>query len=186
MSEYGAGASVKQQEDPVSRVQPGSTWHPEQYQAKFHEVYWKEFAARPWLVFDFVWVGIDFPAWPRNEGDRPWINDKGLVTEDRTTKKDAYYFYQANWSDKPMVHITSERFLTRRVRAAVVKVYTNTDKVDLTLNGQALPPQPVTDHIATWKIDLADGDNEIVAAIKDSAGKDLRDTVHWTYTDKID
>jgi beta-galactosidase len=185
MSEYGAGASIKQQEDPVARVQPTSTWHPEQYQSKYHEYYWKELSARPWLVFDFVWVGFDFPVYSRNEGDRPSINDKGLVTEDRTTKKDAYYFYQANWSDKPMLHITSARFVTRRVRATTVKVYTNVDKVDLTLNGKALPSQPVTDHMATWKIDLADGDNEIIAVGKDSSGKDLRDTVHWTYTDKV-
>jgi beta-galactosidase len=182
ISEYGAGGSVKQQEDPPARTQPTSSWHPEQYQTAFHEFYWKQFSTRPWLIHDFIWVAFDFPSYFRNEGDRPAINDKGLVTEDRTTKKDSYYWYQANWSDKPMVHITSARFVKRRIQAATVKVYSNVTEVQLSLNGQALPPQPVVEHIATWKIKLATGDNEIIA----SAGKDLRDVVHWNYYDVVE
>ena len=39
------------------------------------------------------------------EGDRSGINDKGLVTHDRKIKKDAYYFYRANWNPEPMIYI---------------------------------------------------------------------------------
>ena len=41
---------------------------------------------------------FDFGAAHRTEGDRPGINDKGLVTFDRKVKKDSYYFYKANWN----------------------------------------------------------------------------------------
>ena len=40
-------------------------------------------------------------------------NDKGLVTADRKTKKDAFYFYKANWSEEPVLYITSRRYTER-------------------------------------------------------------------------
>ena len=177
VSEYGAGASIAQQEDPVKRPNTQASWHPEQYQAAYHESNWQQLNARPFVWSDFVWVAFDFPSIWRNEGDRPGINEKGLVTEDRQTKKDAYYWYQANWSDKLMVHITSPRFTPRRVRHATIKVYSNMPEVRLSLNGDSLGAQPVVNHIATVAVDLKDGDNVVEAF----AGKDLHDRVVWTY-----
>ncbi len=182
ISEYGAGASVKDQEDPTGRPATTSYWHPEQYQAAYHEANWKQLAARPWLWSNYVWAAFDFPAYARNEGDRPGMNDKGLISEDRLVKKDAYYWYQANWSDRLMVHITSPRYQHRRTRNVTVKVYSNTDEVRLSLNGESVPAQKVVDHIATWKVVLKDGDN----AVEAFAGKDLHDIVHWTYSDRVE
>ena len=34
----------------------------------------------------------------RHEGGIPGRNDKGLVTYDRKVKKDAFYYYKANWN----------------------------------------------------------------------------------------
>ena len=177
VSEYGAGASILHQEDPPKAVVPQAYWHPEQYQALYHEENWKVLKARPYLWSNFIWVAFDFPSFRRNEGDRPAINDKGLVTEDRQTKKDAYYWYQANWWEKPMLHITSPRDTHKRVRHVTVKVYSNLDEVRLKLNGESLPAQKVTDHMATWQVDLRDGANVVEA----SAGKDLHDSVTWNY-----
>ncbi|ESQ88347.1 glycosyl hydrolase family 2 [Asticcacaulis sp. AC460] len=180
ISEYGAGASILHQEDLPKRTVPQAYWHPEQYQSAYHEANWKVLKARPYLWSNFIWVAFDFPSFRRNEGDRPAINDKGLVTEDRKVRKDAYYWYQANWSDKPMVHITSSRDTPKRVRKVTVKVYSNAAEVRLRLNGVDLAVQPVVDHMATWKIELKDGDNVIEA----TAG-DITDQVMWSYTDKI-
>ncbi|MBW8880221.1 MAG: DUF4982 domain-containing protein [Asticcacaulis sp.] len=181
VSEYGAGGSILAQEDPPSRPQTTSFWHPEQYQAQFHEQYWNQMKTRPFLWSDFIWVAFDFPSYGRNEGDRPSVNDKGLVSEDRLVKKDAYYWYQANWSDRLMLHIASPRYTARRTREVTVRVYANVPEVRLQLNGESLPAQPVTDHVATWKVSLKDGDNTIEAF----AGKDLHDAVHWQYTDAV-
>lgn len=181
VSEYGAGGSVLQQEDPAGRPATTNFWHPEQYQAQFHEQYWSQMKSRPFLWSDFVWVAFDFPSYGRNEGDRPAVNDKGLVSEDRLVKKDAYYWYQANWSDRLMVHIASPRYTARRTREVTVRVYANVDEVRLQLNGESLPAQPVKDHVAIWKVSLKDGDNRIEAF----AGKDLHDMVHWQYTDAV-
>ncbi|WP_454760300.1 glycoside hydrolase family 2 protein [Caulobacter segnis] len=181
VSEYGAGASILHQEDPVMRrpVADGY-WHPEQWQTVFHEVHWRELKKREYLWSNFIWVGFDFPSFKRNEGDRPAINDKGLVTEDRKVRKDAYYWYQANWSQVPMVHITSSRDVAKRIKRVKVKVYSNQPSVRLRLNGGDWASVPVEDHIALWEIDLATGEN-VVEAETQAGGKTLTDSVRWTY-----
>lgn len=176
LSEYGAGASVLQQEDPPRRPVPASAWHPEQYQALFHEAYWRQIRERPYLWASFVWVGFDLASAGRREGDRPGINDKGLVTYDRRTRKDAWYWYQANWSDRPMIRITSRRLTPRRQDRADVKVYTNARRVELIVDGVALPGMVATDHVAIWHdVPLKDGSNRLVA-IGDAG---VRDAVEW-------
>lgn len=181
VSEYGAGASILHQEDPVLRrpVADGY-WHPEQWQTGFHEVHWRELKKRGFLWSNFIWVGFDFPSFKRNEGDRPAINDKGLVTEDRKVRKDAYYWYQANWSEVPMLHITSSRDLNKRTKHVKVKVYSNQPTVRLRLNGGDWASVAVDDHIAQWEVDLATGEN-LVEAQTQAGGKTLSDSVRWTY-----
>jgi len=181
VSEYGAGASILHQEDPVLRrpVADGY-WHPEQWQTGFHEVHWRELKKRPFLWSNFIWVGFDFPSFKRNEGDRPAINDKGLVTEDRKVRKDAYYWYQANWSEVPMLHITSSRDVNKRTKHVKVKVYSNQPSVRLRLNGGEWATVAVDDHIALWEIDLATGEN-VVEAETQADGKTLSESVRWTY-----
>ncbi len=72
---------------------------------------------------------FDFASAHRREGDTPGRNDKGLVTYDRKVRKDAFYFYKANWSDEPVVYITDRRFTERTEAATDVKIYSNCDRV---------------------------------------------------------
>jgi beta-galactosidase len=181
VSEYGAGASLLHQEDPVvKRPESNGYWHPEQYQTDFHIKHWLEMKKRPFLWSTFVWVGIDFPSFKRNEGDRPAINDKGLVTEDRKPK-DAYFWYQANWSDKPMLHLTSRRDVNKRTQRVKVMAFSNQPSVEFRLNGGAWASVPVTDRMAVWTIDLAKGENRVEARTRTAAGETLTDAVTWTY-----
>jgi beta-galactosidase len=180
ISEYGAGASVLQQQDPPQRPVPASHWHPEQYQARFHEAYWAQIAARPWIAGSFVWVAFDLPSAGRNEGDRPGFNDKGLVTYDRKMRKDAYYFYRAHWSRTPMVHIASARLTPRPAGPTAVRVYTNTRHLTLAVNGVVVGTANPVDRIAVWPdVRLVPGRNEIDVR-SDDAG--VRDTVVWEGT----
>lgn len=175
VSEYGAGASVLHQEDPPKWPEAGGGWHPEQYQALVHENADRQLAARPWLWGRFVWVGADLASDGRNEGDRPGINDKGLVSYDRRDLKDAYYLYQARWSDRPMVHIASKRMAVRREAAAAVKVYSNQGRARLTVNGRDLGERETVDGVAVWpQVALAMGDNRI-----DAIAGQVRDEAVW-------
>ncbi len=130
MSEYGAGANVTQHEQNPKQPVTTSQWHPEEWQAIVHETAWPAMKARPFVWGTFVWNMFDFAVSTRHEGGVPGRNDKGLVTYDRKTKKDAFYFYQANWSDEPMVYITSRRFTERTNAVTDVKIYSNAKEVE--------------------------------------------------------
>jgi hypothetical protein len=176
VSEYGAGGSIRHQADPPGDVDPASSWHPEQYQTEYHERNSRDLADKPYVFATFVWVAFDFASAGRHEGDRRGINDKGLVTYDRQTRKDAYYWYQANWSDKPMVHITSRRYSVRRTPDVEVKAYTNAGTATLLVNGIEVATTPTEEQIARWNVRLRPGPNRIeVRALGRS------DSVDWDY-----
>ena len=140
------------------------------------ETAWRQIRDKPWLWASFVWAGFDFPSAGRNEGDTAGINDKGLITFDRRAKKDAYFWYQANWSKAAMVYITSRRYTVRATPNADLKIYSNQVKVRVTVNDSVIAEQPVVDHIALIKITLRAGPNRI----KVSAG-DKTDEVKWIF-----
>ncbi|MCS0633211.1 glycoside hydrolase family 2 protein [Telluria mixta] len=174
LSEYGAGGSALHQEDPVRRPVAPSRWHPEQYQALYHEAAWRQIEAAPWLWASYVWTGFDFASAGRNEGDARGVNDKGLVSMDRKVRKDAYYWYQANWSKQPMVYITSRRAVKRTAAQVEVKVYSNQPAAWLRVNGTDQGERAVEGHIARWPVRLAPGTNRIEV----QAGA-VQDSVEW-------
>ena len=182
VSEYGAGASIFQHEEmaPARRPKAAGSWHPEEYQAKYHEEYWLQFKARPWLWGTYVWCLFDFASAGRNEGDTIGRNDKGLVTADRRTRKDAFYWYQANWATMPMVHITSKRFCDRTNAATELKIYSNADEVEAKLNGLTLGKKTSGDRRFVWPaVTLKPGVNR-VEAIAYRAGKPVAtDSCGW-------
>ncbi|MDE6183507.1 MAG: glycoside hydrolase family 2 protein, partial [Rikenellaceae bacterium] len=136
VSEYGAGASIYHQQDSLVQTVPGSRWHPENWQTEYHIRNWQIIDERPYVWGSFVWNMFDFGAAHRTEGDRPGINDKGLVTHDRKIKKDAYYFYRANWNPEPMVYIAGRRNVNRVKPLADVQVFSNMEEVALYVNGR--------------------------------------------------
>jgi beta-galactosidase len=125
-------------------------------------------------MFDYVSAG-------RSEGGVMCRNDKGLVTNDRALKKDAFYFYKANWSDEPVLYITSRRFTERPGNATDVKVYSNAEQVDLAVNGKQLgKPASASDRVFVWKdVPLSSGANRITATAR-FAGGELSDECVWT------
>ena len=175
LSEYGAGASVRQQQDSLLQPQPNSWWHPENWQTFYHIRNWDIISHRPFLWGSFVWNMFDFGAAHRTEGDRPGINDKGLVTHDRKTKKDAYYFYKANWNPEPMVYIAGKRCTERKKGDIDLWVFSNCKSVTLTINGKPLPALTPNDiSLCTFHITLQPGLNRIVAKGM-KAGKSVKD-----------
>lgn len=180
VSEYGAGAAITQHGlNPAAKDTGGdqtNTQHTEEYQAYYHEGTWAAMKARPFLWGKFIWALFDFASDTRSEGDTPGLNDKGLVTFDRQTKKDAFFFYKANWSTAPFVHITSRRYAGLAAAGTTIRVYSNQPAVTLTLNGTSLGEKTSTDHIFTWTgVTWATGPN----LVKASSGA-ATDEVTWT------
>jgi beta-galactosidase len=176
LGEYGAGASAIQQEDPPRRPEPGGRWHPEQYQALFHETYAAEIAKRPFMWGTFIWLGFDHAAANRHEGDTTGRNDKGLVTYDRTRLKDAYHLMRAWWNPKPVLHLTSKRLVNRPAGKVDIKAYSNAAKATLEVNGRVIGTVDVVDRIAVWpQVELAAGR----AMLKVSDDRGSSDSVEW-------
>lgn len=102
-----------------------------------------------YLQFTSGWILFDFAVAARKEGyyntsdgvtvttdpGKYYLNDKGLVTRDRTLKKDVFYLYKAKWSAAPLVHITSRRFAVRPGGNIAIKVYSNASILELYQNG---------------------------------------------------
>lgn len=131
ITEYGAEAVTT-----LHSVNPVQGDYTEEYQSVFHEHYIKAINERDWLWGSYVWNMFDFGSAIRNEGGVRGRNNKGLVTIDRKIKKDAFYAYKAHWSDEKFVHIGGERFVDRPTGEQKIKVYSNCDKLTLTVNGE--------------------------------------------------
>lgn len=184
ISEYGAGASVRQhQSDFAGRAgRAPMDWHPEEWQSLVHEANYAEIRGHSNVFGSFVWNMFDFASAGRNEGGAPGVNDKGLVTRDRKIMKDAYYIYQANWTSEPMVHITSKRQTVRTKAEAVVKVYSNCSGVRLKVNGADYGEMEGGEpHVFSSKIiPLQIGDNRIEVA-GSTANTNVQDVCVWRY-----
>ncbi len=120
VSEYGVDANIRlHSEVPMVRD------YSEEYQALYHETVYPIFESRDYLYGSYVWNMFDFHSGLRNEGGQKNINAKGLVTYDRNTRKDAFYYYKAKWSEEKFLHICSKRFVNRAKESIEIKVYTN-------------------------------------------------------------
>jgi beta-galactosidase len=179
ISEYGAGGSVNQHQEPPQKPVTTSNFHPEEYQSLLHENSWKQISSRPFLWGTFAWNMFDFASDGRSEGDTNGRNDKGLVTYDRNTRKDAFYWYKANWTNTSFAYITSRRWTQRTVAATTVKVYGTADSVSLSLNGKVVSSKTSSDHIYSWPITLTPGQN-VVTVTGTRGGSTFTDTVTWT------
>lgn len=182
ISEYGAGGNYNQHELKPKHPKHDGQWHPEEYQTISHEAFLKSINNRNYLWCTYVWNMFDFGSDGRNEGDRPGMNDKGLVSFDRKVKKDSYYLYQSNWSINPMVHITSKR-LEKRKRKTFFKIYSNCSAVTLFVNGKAL--KTISAESCAQKgiflfknVKLQNGENEI-KAIGQLNGKEFEDSAEF-------
>jgi len=181
VAEYGVGSSIIQHELPttpyeVTVANRTTGKQIEEYAAIFHERHWKMIQARPWIVWTSIWNMFDFASDYRNEGLVPGLNTKGLVTYDRVTRKDPFYWYKANWSKEPFVHINYRRFTTMPKSATEIRVYSNQAEVELKLNGNSLGKKQAPDHLFVWTgVTWAPGANVVDAIAGGST-----DQVTWT------
>lgn len=181
ISEYGAGASIFQHETSSTKPPWKGSWHPEEWQGICHEAAWEAMKTRPFVWGTFIWNMFDFAADERKEGDHLGRNDKGLVTYDRKVRKDAFYFYQANWSAQPVVHITDSRFSPRPVQPVEIKLYSNCDTVELFLDGRSLGRKaPDENRVIRWPdVSLHEGANVVLARGR-KGPEEVADTVLWS------
>ena len=153
LSEYGVGINPychTWDEEAIRRYWEDDK-HMEEYGNRSHESHAQQIARMPWLNFTSLWILFDFPVADRHEGymdsddginftenpDRMYMNDKGLVTRDRATKKDVFYLYKSWWNTREeTVYIAGRRLTARPAdEPFTLTVYSNAPSLKLLKDG---------------------------------------------------
>ncbi len=98
------------------------------------EQLWKFVAVHDYVIGDFMWTGIDYL------GEARWPGKGSSSGEiDMTNRpKDGYYFYQSQWTTKPVLHLLPHwNWPGREGQIIPVLAYTNCDTVELFVNGKS-------------------------------------------------
>tara|TARA_R110002096_G_scaffold435817_1_gene663454 strand:- start:11189 stop:13708 length:2520 start_codon:yes stop_codon:yes gene_type:complete len=159
ISEYGAGADIR-----LNSKRPERLDFTSQYQRLFNESYLRQINERDYISGSAIWNQFDFSQ-PHVGGPIPHLNQKGMATWDRKPK-DVYYFYKANWNNKPMIHIAekdwTERASITDKETYEITVYSNLNEVELYLNGKKLGVKYPNDINKTkWTVLLKAGKNNL-------------------------
>ncbi|HEY9165729.1 MAG TPA: beta-galactosidase GalA [Candidatus Kryptonia bacterium] len=102
------------------------------------EKWWNIYKARPWLAGGFVWTGFDYRGEPTPYG-WPDINSNFGILDMCGFPKNAFYYYESQWTDKDVLHIFPHwNWAGKEGKPIDVWCYSNCDSVELFLNGASL------------------------------------------------
>ncbi len=115
------------------------------------EQLWKFVDTRDYVIGDFMWTGIDYlgeASWPYKNWSFGALDLCGFP-------KDGYYFYQSQWTKKPMIHLFPHwNWKGREGQVIPVLCYTNCDAVELFINGKSYGEKrlefPRQGHSGAW------------------------------------
>ena len=114
----------------------GAPWllHPSNLRIDAEQL-WQFIDLHDYVAGDFLWTGVDYlgeSRWPMKGAPSGALDTCGF-------RKDSFYFYQSQWTAKPMLHLFPH-WNWKGSEGAVVPVvcYTNCDTVELFLNGKSL------------------------------------------------
>jgi beta-galactosidase len=119
---------------------------------------WKVFAEREFLSGSFGWTGFDYRGEPSPYG-WPCISSHFGGMDTCGFPKDNYFYYQAWWGSKPMLHLFPHwNWAGKEGQEIEVWCYTNLDNVELFLNDQSLGMKQVekNSHVQ-WNVKYAAG-----------------------------
>jgi beta-galactosidase len=198
ISEYGVGINpyCETWDESAVRRDRTDSLHFEAYGNRSHEAHAQQIAEMPWLNFTSLWILFDFPVADRHEGfvdsedgvnyvvnpARMYMNDKGLITRDRQTKKDVFYLYKAWWNhEAKTVYITERRLHYRPAgQQFTLTVYANAPSLTLFRNGEKVAELAATGEPTgvIWKFaDVTMGPDDTVFKVVSPDG--TADEVTW-------
>jgi beta-galactosidase len=181
LTEYSAGGAVNHF-DEHRRIAPfhKDYWHPQDYYNYSHEEHWRRIDRRPWIWASYVWTLSEFLVPGYDQGRMRLLHDKGLVSEDREERKDAFYFYKANWSRQPVFHLADKRHRVRLREQTEVTVYSNQGAAELLVNDERHGVQMPDDYgICRWRqVSLRPGENRIHVRTQ-REGSRFEDSAAW-------
>lgn len=119
---------------------------------------WRFIAERPFIAGMFVWTGLDYRGettpfgWPAIGSQFGMLDTTGLL-------KDSGHYLKSAWTTEPMVHLLPHwNWPGREGQPIDVRVYANTDEVELLLNGRSLGRKALARYAhAAWQVPYAPG-----------------------------
>ena len=101
-----------------------------------HEETWKLVRDHDFFSGMFIWTGWDYIGEPT---PFPWpaISSYFGIIDLAGFPKDAYYFYESEWTDKPVLHIFPHWNWKPGEKVDVVAYFNHADEVELFLNGRS-------------------------------------------------
>ena len=125
------------------------------------EFTWKFIAEREWLLGGYQWIAFEH----RGEAKWPRLCSQSGAIDLFLQKKDAFWQNKSHWTSEPMVHLLPH-WNWRGLEGEVVRVcaYTNTERLELFLNGRYLGSRDVEKYgHAEWQIEYEAGELEVRA-----------------------
>ena len=134
-----------------------------------HEATWKVIKNNDFISGMFIWSGFDFLGepepykWPARSSYYGVIDLCGFP-------KDIYYFYQSEWTSKPVLHLFPHWNWNDGQLVDVWAYYNNADEVELFLNGvsQGVRSKTADQFHTMWRIKYEPG---TIKAISRKEGK---------------
>ncbi|HZT72659.1 MAG TPA: beta-galactosidase GalA [Terriglobales bacterium] len=122
------------------------------------EQWWPVYDSRPFLAGGFVWTGFDYRGEPTPYG-WPCISSHFGIMDTCGFPKDNYYYYQAWWSGRPVLHLFPHwNWAGREGQPIAVWCYSNLERVELFVNGRSAGAQTVSrDNHVAWQVPYAPG-----------------------------
>ncbi len=104
------------------------------------EAWWQYYFARPWSSGGFSWTGFDYRGEPTPYG-WPCINSHFGSLDTCGFPKDNFYYYQANWTLKPVLHVFPHWNWPTTGQPVNIWAFGNCQTVELFTNGVSLGRQ---------------------------------------------
>lgn len=126
--------------------------------AQTAEYWWPVYAQRAYVAGGFAWTGFDYRGEPTPYA-WPCINSHFGILDTCGFPKDNFYYYQAWWTGKPVLHLFPHWDWPGKEGSEIeVWCHSNLDQVELFLDGKSLGRKDVSRyfHLA-WKVKYAPG-----------------------------
>ncbi|WP_375433763.1 beta-galactosidase GalB [uncultured Hymenobacter sp.] len=134
------------------------------YWGATHEAAWGAIKQNPHLSGLFVWSGFDYLGEPL---PYPWPAHSSYfgVIDLAGFPKDAYYLYQSEWTNQPVLHLLPHWNWRPGQTVDVWAYYSQADEVELLLNGKSLGTRKKqgNDLHVMWRVPYAPGTLQAVS-----------------------
>ncbi len=132
---------------------------------------WPYYAARPYIAGQFQWTGFDYRGEETPFG-WPAVSSQFGILDICGFPKDNFYYYQAWWSDHPVLHLLPHwNWPGQEGREIEVWAHSNCEEVELFLNGVSQGrKKTVKNFHLEWKVKYAPG---ILLARGYTGGKEI-------------